>query len=481
MNKWLFICLLVMANVLVYNAFAQQKPELAGKLIDGKLVLTVDLRWNAAQRERFAITYQIDSLTASNVFSKNLSFFNNNPEWTVEVIDNQLIKLIQKHKISDASATLGRFELIHESISGSSSASEAMPMEAVFGRNMFTDEGCFSYYEGEAHFVLKGFEKARKVVLAGSFNDWSSMQHPMKLNGQNWELRLQLPPGKYTYKFIVDGRWLADPANKQKEDDGHNQQNSVVFCPNHLFRLNGHSDAKRVYVSGNFNGWSERSLPMNRKENGWQLPVYLRDGTYTYKFIVDGDWINDPTNPKKRADGHGNENSVLEFGERFRFFVKGLELAKEVKITGSFNDWNPNELFMNKIQGGWEFFYHLAAGIYEYKLIVDGSWMPDPDNPLFVGENEFKNSVLIVKPNHIFRFVAGKNVKEVRLTGSFNGWSHQGYRMLNKGNEWWLPVYLYPGRHTYKFIVDGEWKLDPANPLWEENQFGTGNSVLWVK
>jgi hypothetical protein len=29
-------------------------------------------------------------------------------------------------------------------------------------------------------------------------------------------------------------------------------------------------------------------------------------------------------------------------------------------------------------------------------------------------------------------------------------------------------------------IVDKEWKLDPGNELWEENEYGTGNSVLWI-
>jgi hypothetical protein len=47
--------------------------------------------------------------------------------------------------------------------------------------------------------------------------------------------------------------------------------------------------------------------------------------------------------------------------------------------------------------------------------------------------------------------------------------------------KWVIPLYLKPGKHTYKFLVDGKWIIDPANDLWENNQYGTGNSVLWIE
>ncbi|MBL0316975.1 MAG: hypothetical protein IPP69_14905 [Flavobacteriales bacterium] len=37
------------------------------------------------------------------------------------------------------------------------------------------------------------------------------------------------------------------------------------------------------------------------------------------------------------------------------------------------------------------------------------------------------------------------------------------------------------GKTKYKFIIDGEWKLDTLNPDYEENEFGSGNSIVWVK
>lgn len=53
---------------------------------------------------------------------------------------------------------------------------------------------------------------AAQVLLAGSFNGWKPEATPMKrrADGQ-WETSLELPPGRYEYKFIVDGRWCCEP------------------------------------------------------------------------------------------------------------------------------------------------------------------------------------------------------------------------------------------------------------------------------
>jgi hypothetical protein len=39
---------------------------------------------------------------------------------------------------------------------------------------------------------------------------------------------MKLEPGKYFYKFIVDGDWITDPGNQNAEDDGHGNINSVL-------------------------------------------------------------------------------------------------------------------------------------------------------------------------------------------------------------------------------------------------------------
>jgi hypothetical protein len=53
--------------------------------------------------------------------------------------------------------------------------------------------------------------------------------------------------------------------------------------------------------------------------------------------------------------------------------------------------------------------------------------------------------------------------------------------MVKQGSKWIFPVFLHKGKHTYKFIVDGKWILDPVNKLYEQNEFGTYNTVLWIE
>ena len=40
--------------------------------------------------------------------------------------------------------------------------------------------------------------------------------------------RKTLPPGRYLYKLVIDGRWEFDPGNQQREPDGYGGFNSVV-------------------------------------------------------------------------------------------------------------------------------------------------------------------------------------------------------------------------------------------------------------
>jgi 1,4-alpha-glucan branching enzyme len=213
----------------------------------------------------------------------------------------------------------------------------------------------------------------------------------------------------------------------------------------------------------------------------WILPLYLRGGTHAYKFIVDDKWITDPDSKITRSDGMGHFNSFMGIGDTLLFKLKGYPNAKKIAIAGNFNAWNTGELFMEKTVSGWDLPYVLAPGNYEYKFLVDGQWITDPGNPYTTGSGEYTNSFLAVKPNYTFRLEQHADASNVLLTGSFNGWSPEGYRMTEQEGVWMFPLYLKPGKYTYKYIVDKKWILDPSNELWEDNEYGTGNSVLWIE
>jgi CubicO group peptidase (beta-lactamase class C family) len=52
----------------------------------------------------------------------------------------------------------------------------------------------------------------------------------------------------------------------------------------------------------------------------------------------------------------------------------------------------------------------------------------------------------------------------VTVYGDFNGWQTYQYRLGRIGGRWVGKVDLAPGRHLYRFFVDGREVLDPVNP-----------------
>lgn len=348
----------------------------------------------------------------------------------------------------------------------------------VLGLNKFRNKNAFAVEDSNVTFFLRNNKDAKRVMLAGSFNSWSPDVLSMNRTDSGWIAKVKLGPGKHWYKFVADGNWMVDNDNQLKENDGQGNINSVFYKTNTVFELNGFADAKKVFLAGSFNNWKPNDLLMNKTSTGWILPLYLAEGTHTYKFVVDGKWIRDENNSEKLPDSHGDFNSVIRLGKPYLFKLNGFENAKKVIVSGSFNDWKEDELLMNKTTSGWETSYTLGAGNYEYKFIVDGKWITDTGNALTSPSSG--NSYLIIDPNYTFRLKGFANAKNVFLAGDFNKWDPKAYAMKREGDEWVFPVHLSIGKHLYKFVVDENWMNDPGNPLWEQNEYGNGNSVLWM-
>lgn len=53
---------------------------------------------------------------------------------------------------------------------------------------------------------------AGAAFVAGTFNDWNPTATPMTRDADGtWAVALDLPPGRYEYKFVVDGAWCCEP------------------------------------------------------------------------------------------------------------------------------------------------------------------------------------------------------------------------------------------------------------------------------
>jgi serine protease AprX len=87
---------------------------------------------------------------------------------------------------------------------------------------------------------------------------------------------------------------------------------------NIIFLLHEHN-AESVNVLGSWNGWQAPGLRASEVRPGvWQARRQLSaPGRYAYKYLIDGiRWLDDPSNPRKRPDGLGGFNSILEISDR---------------------------------------------------------------------------------------------------------------------------------------------------------------------
>ncbi len=70
--------------------------------------------------------------------------------------------------------------------------------------------------------------EATKVVLVGDFTDWQERPVSMvKGTDGTWRATVKLPPGRYSYLFIVDGQWCDDPQCSQRVPNPFGSYNMV--------------------------------------------------------------------------------------------------------------------------------------------------------------------------------------------------------------------------------------------------------------
>jgi 1,4-alpha-glucan branching enzyme len=195
---------------------------------------------------------------------------------------------------------------------------------------------------------------ARVVTLAGSFNNWGGTKgggrydagiDPMSDEDGDgiWTIVKPLPPGRYQYKFVIDNavRWETDPSNANTGVE-EGITNSLVIVPEDVkyayeivtgtviagetgttvkapsageggvvFEVDLPS-AGQVFLAGQFNDWSPTADALTKSEDGlWRVTLKLKPGKYEYKFVVDGQWMEDPANPDKVPDPYGGSNSVV--------------------------------------------------------------------------------------------------------------------------------------------------------------------------
>ena len=464
------------ALLLLAAAGAKAQPLMAYTVKHGRMYIQLPKPINEAHLDSFIVQFDLSDLNLKSFLkSKNASTLSR-LGWKVEANDEVgLIISKAMEPFKGLTKTDERFFFEKSPVPLFPAVNNGL----TYGVNSFRNKQPFLVKDSLVRFFLRNHQEATRVMLAGSFNNWVPDQLAMQKTDSGWIYDIKLGAGKFWYKFIVDGRWIVDRDNLLSENDGIGNVNSVFFRPNVVFMFNAFPEAKKVYLAGSFNGWKRDGLSLQKTATGWVLPLYLAEGTHTYKFVADGRWYQDPGNDETVPDGEGGFNSVIRLGRPRLFQLQGYPGAKEVMLVGSFNQWRDFEWPMKKTRTGWELPFTLGPGNYGYKFKVDGKLIADPANPLTSSSSGV--SYLILHPNHTFRLDGFANAKEVYLAGDFNQWDPRSFPMKKEGNGWFLPVHLSVGKHLYKFIIDGNWIIDPANKLWEQNEHGTGNSVIWIE
>ncbi len=102
-----------------------------------------------------------------------------------------------------------------------------------------------------------------------------------------------------------------------------------------------------------------------------------------------------PTDPSAPAPAASADPSATAPGPQIsakgvRFNFKPAGKPGEIFLAGTMNAWNPaNKDFLLKDEDGDGIFsitLPLAAGTYQYKFVVDGSWTKDPYSPMAEGD-----------------------------------------------------------------------------------------------
>ncbi len=72
-------------------------------------------------------------------------------------------------------------------------------------------------------------------------------------------------------------------------------------------------EARSVMLVGDFTQWQKHAIPLQKQEGGvWEVGVDLQPGKHTYRFLVDGEWRDDPECRVRVPNPYGTQDMVRE-------------------------------------------------------------------------------------------------------------------------------------------------------------------------
>lgn len=124
---------------------------------------------------------------------------------------------------------------------------------------------------------------------------------------------------------------------------------------------------------------------------------------------------------------------------------------------------------------GYQDYYNLAVEFLERQWehkIPEGKFGWDQALATHFGPRRVSGGIL-------FQTIS-KNARTVEIAGDFNQWIPEALIRRDENGLWQKVMMMPAGDYRYKFIVDGEWQIDPCHPVQQLNSFGTFDSLVKV-
>ncbi|MGE0076542.1 MAG: alpha-amylase family glycosyl hydrolase [Bacteroidales bacterium] len=284
-------------------------------------------------------------------------------------------------------------------------------------------------------------KKIKTVQLAGQINDWNPAATSLSFDGNIYSTNLMLNPGKYQYQVVVDGKWMLDPANPDKEDNNIGGFNSILHVGNNQPEKCPHLIAQST------NGNTLKIKAINHLESVivlWQN--YLFDNSFV---SIDGQdiTVTIPSNAVNNKRSFIRVWAYNEYGESNDLLIP-LEGNKPVVQASQLNRSDKNTQIM-------------------YFLMVDRFNNGNPSNDKKVDDPE-----ILPKANYYGGDLAG--VTQKIKDGYFTS--------LGINTIWLSPITqnplgawgLYPSPRTKFSGYHGYWPISSSKV---DFRFGTGDEL----
>ena len=303
-----------------------------------------------------------------------------------------------------------------------------------------------SFKTNKYRFTYKASPTDKQINLFGQFNSWDRQNLPMTdSNGDGiYEIEIPLDPGRYEYKFYVDGKELIDPDNPIKVPNGLGDFNSV--------RVIEESESEKIFF---------HVLGYEQKADYTLLKFYFEHSDNTFKLnkqnvvaLLDNQKILD-----KNISIKGNELTV-----KIDSKLNGhRHIRVAININGKVSNIQTVQIIDGKFAGRTETMTHHDKIIYS--LMIDRFSNGDKSN-----DNPIKHDSLFTPANY----------QGGDFQGIINKIKEGYFAKLGINTIWMSPIVdntnnayrEYPAPHRWYTGYHGYW---PVSTTKVEEHFGDMN------